>query len=520
MKKSFGVFSSLFLKIGIVVILLLIVGYLNLRVDLTQEKAYSLSSVSKELTHSLEDLMVVKVLASEDLPSNMENLARYLQDLLSEYQQSSRGKFRYQMMRKLSRDELINLAHQNNIRTLRFQIYEKDQMIYKEAIFGLIFEYQGRTESLSLAPKSEAKLEYEITKRIQSLAQHALPKIGVYRDSTYYDFPARFFEQNLASNFATVSVDLSEPLQDIEALLFTGVARNLPEIELYHLDQYIMQGGKLVFLQDRVDTDGYKFYPLDINIMDLLENYGFVLSKDVVLDMICDQRQTGLGVMANYPMYPILRGGEHPITHNIENIVMFLANGVSFSGSAGLAFQPILQSSIYSGWMEYPGFEIHKNLFYDPSVHDFEAGSISTAAIIKGSFNSYFAGSELAQNDPNFIAHSPQQEMVLFGDKELVVDPDKEEYLNRSYVIFNALDFLLERMDMIQIRSRQLKSSSLNVARFMHKKQITWGDLPKIENTIKLSAKIVAIALPSLLLILFGMLKALRLKASMKYRYE
>lgn len=520
MKKTFGILSSLSVKIGIVIALLLVVSYINVRVDFSSQSAYSLSKVSKEAMHALEDVMVVKILASDDLPAELNSLNRYLQDLLSEYQLAGRGKFRYEYLRKLSRDELFGMAHSNGIQVMRFQIYERDQMISKEVIFGAIFEYQGKVESLGLVPRIEAKLEYELTQRIQSLAQHTLPKVAVYRDSTYFDFGTRYFEQNLNANFAVVEADLSQKLEGIDALLFTGTARNMPEEELYNLDQYLMKGGQVVFLQDRVDTDGYKLFSLDTNVIQLLEHYGFVLSRDVVLDMYCDQRQTGLGVMANYPMYPILRGSNHPITQNIDNIVLFLASGITFSGSQEVSFEPILQSSLYSGWMLYPQFEVAKELFYDTNVQDFTAGSITTGALLKGKFTSFFAGTELAAADAGFVAQSPELEMVLFGDKELVIDPDKPLFFDRNYIVLNALDYLNGRDTMIHIRSRHLSSSSLNVARFMQKVGITWGDVSKLESQIKLIAKSIAIVLPALILIIGGLIAALRRKSKLRYRYE
>lgn len=520
MKKTFGILSSLIVKIGLVIALLLVVGYLNLRIDLSAQKAYSLSKASKEAMRSLEDVMVVKILASEDLPAELNSLNRYLQDLLNEYQLASRGKFRYEYVRKLSRDQLFGKAHESGLSVMRFQIYERDQIISKEVIFGAVFEYQSKVESISMMPKTEAKLEYELTQRIQSLAQHTLPKIAVFRDSTYYDFGANYFEKSLAANFAVVNADLSRPIEDVAAVLFTGTARSLPDEYLYHLDQFLMKGGKAVFLQDRVDTDGYKLYALDTNVTAMLEHYGFILSKDVVLDLISDQRQTGLGVMANYPMYPIMRGSSHPITQNINNIVMYLASGITFSGREGVSFEPILQSSVYSEWMKYPGFEVSKDLFYDPQPQDFTAGSITTGALLKGKFSSFYAGSELAAADPDFVSEVQDLQLVLFGDKELVIDSDREIFNDRNYIILNALDYLSGRDEMIHIRSRHLSSSSISVTRFMSKLGIEWGEMSKIEARIKAAAKAIAIVLPALILIFTGIIKALRRKSRLKNRYE
>lgn len=516
MKKTFGIMSSLSIKIGIVIVLLLVVGFFSLRIDFSKNKAYSLSRVSKEAMRALEDVMVVKIVSSPSLPATMNSLDRYTNDLLREYGSASRGKFRYEYVKPRSRDELYQLAQSSGLSRIRFQIYENDQMTTKEVVFGLIFEYQGKVQSMNLMPQMEPKLEYELTMRIQALAAHTMPKVAVFRDTTYYDFNVDTFERALFSNFDAYDAKLTEPLALTDALLFTGTVRDISENQLYNLDQYIMQGGNVVFLQDKVDTDGRHLFTLDTNVIDLLAHYGFQLSDDVVLDMHCDIRQQGLGNMMHYPMYPVLRGSSHPITQNMDNIVMYLASGISFGGKAGLSFEPILQSSAQSGWMKAPEFQMKQELFYEPSYQDFTAGPINTAAILSGSFTSFFTGSRFAEIDPDFVATSPQLKMVLFGDKELVIESDKTIYDGRSNVVLNALDYLLDRGSMIHIRSRHLSTSLLSVPRFMQKLGIAWGDMEKIQNNIKTAVKVIAIALPPLILIVIGLLLALIRKLKLR----
>ncbi|MCB5251761.1 MAG: Gldg family protein [Candidatus Cloacimonadaceae bacterium] len=520
MKKTFGIMSSLSIKIGIVIVLLLVVGFFSLRIDFSKDKAYSLSRVSKEAMRALEDVMVVKIVSSPSLPASMNTLERYTNDLLREYASASRGKFRYEYAKPRSRDELYQLAQNSGLSRIRFQIFENDQMITKEVIFGLIFEYKGEEQSMTLIPQMEPRLEYELTLQVQALAAHTVPRVAVFRDSSYYDFKVETFEHALFSNYHVYDANLSEPLIYTDALLFTGTARDISENQLYNLDQYIMQGGKVVFLQDKVDTDGSQLFSLDTNVIKLLAHYGFELSDDVVLDTHCDIRQYGLGDVLYYPMYPVLRGSSHPITRNMDNIVMYLASGISFGGKSDINFEPILQSSAQSGWMKAPEFEIKKELFQDLGYQDFTAGPITTAAILNGSFDSYFAKSRFAETDSNFVATSPQQKMVLFGDKELVIDSDKPIYDGRSNVVLNALDYLLGRDSMIRVRSHHLSTSLLSVPRFMQRLGIAWGDMEKIENKIKIAVKVIAIVLPPLILIVIGLLLALKRKLKQKGYHE
>ena len=520
MKKTFGITGSLITKISIVIALLLVVGFLSLRWDFSRQKAYSLSQISKDAVRSLEDVMVVKLLSSPELPATLNSLDRYTRDLLSEFQTAGKGNFRYEIVRPSSREELYQLAQDGGLSRVRFQIYENDQMTTKEVIFGLIFEYQGRVASMNLLPRVEPRLEYELTMRIQSLAVHILPKVAVFRDTTYYDFNTSNFENALYSNFEVTDADLMQPLKDVDALLFTGTARNIRPIQLFHVDQYIMKGGKVVFLQDKVDTDGQHLFPLDTNVIDMLEHYGFKLSDDVVLDMYNDERQVGLGNMMHYPMYPVLRGSNHLVTQNIDNIIMYLASGISFTRRQGVRFEPILQTSLYSGWMRAPEFELTQDLLYNPQFEDFTAGPITTGAVLSGSFDSFFTESEIAQEDPGFVHRASDNKMVLFGDKELVIDADKQQYNERANIILNALDHLTDRESMIHIRSRHLSSSPLSVPSFMRKIGISWGDLEKIENRIKNIVKIISIALPSLILIGIGLFLALRRNLKLRQYHE
>lgn len=518
MKKTVGIMSSLLIKIGIVVVLLLVVGFFSLRLDFSKSKAYSLSKVSKEAMRALEDVMVVKIVSSPSLPATMNSLDRYTNDLLREYASVSRGKFRYEYVKPGSREELYQLAQDSGLSRIRFQIFEKDEMTTKEIIFGLIFEYQGRAESMNLMPQMEPTLEYELTMRIQALAAHVMPRVAVFQGSGYFEFQFDIFEHALFSNFNVYDAKLIEPLVHTDALLFAGTVEDLSENQLYNLDQYIMQGGKVVFLQDKVDKDPSqpRFFGLKTNITDLLAHYGFQLSDDMVLDMYCDQQQQGLGNMVSYPMNPVLRGGSHPITQNMDNIVMYLASGISFSGKAGISFEPILQSSVQSGWIKAPEFKVEPELYYNPAYELFTAGPINLAAILSGSFDSYFTGSEFAKTDPGFVAKSPKLKMVLFGDKELIVDSNDSAYDQRGNIVLNALDYLLGRDSMIHIRSRHLSSSLLSVPRFMQKLGIAWGNMEKIENNIKTTTKVIAIVLPPLILVIIGLLLALWRKLKLR----
>lgn len=516
MNKKFGIIGSHGIRIGIVIALLLISSQLTYRLDLSRDRAFSLSKISKDLVRDLEDVMLVKILSSSDLPSELNTLERYTKDLLAEFQSAGGNKFRFEEIRPASREELQHMAYGSGLGAMQFRIFENDQVTNKEVFFGLIFEYRGRVESLNLSPRIEPRLEYEMTTRIQSLSSQNLPRVAVFKDTTYFHFDTRSFEKKLRSNFIPIDADLSKPLEDVDALLFTGSARTLPELWMYNVDQYLMRGGNVIFLQDKVDTDGSHLFPLQNNVPKMLEHYGLRLSDDVVLDMNSDKRQLGIGRMASFPMYPIMQGSEHPISQNMENIILYLASGISFVDKPNLEHEIILRSSQYSGWMKSPEYQMSEDLFYNPELEDFAAGPIVTAALIKGKLSSWFTETDLAKNDPNFVQEIDNGRVILFADKELVIEPDNPAYSDRTNVIFNALDYVCGRESMIRIRNRHLHKSRINVRSYMKQHNIVWGDLDIIENNIKLITKVIAIALAPLILIVTGLWLAYRRKLRLR----
>jgi hypothetical protein len=441
----------------------------------------------------------------------MNNLDRYLKDLLSEYQMASKGKFHYEYIRGQSMDELRTQAQENGLNSMYFRIYENDKTTSKEVIFGVVFEYQGKFDSMNLLPQMEPKLEYELTLKVQKLSKYTLPEICVFRDSLFTFMPSKVFDEALAANFRVIDTDLLTPPKQTEAMIFAGTLDSLSTQQLYNLDQYIMKGGKPVVLQDRVATDGSSIFAIDSNVFPLLANYGVNIDAHVAMDIFCDIRGKGIDNSIPFPFYPVLRGSQHPITRNVSDIVMYLANGMTFAKNPDMTFQSILQSSSSSSYLMAPDYKIDPSLFQSPDEKMFSLPPITLGAIVEGKATSYFKDKPELQA-PGFVAGSDKYQMVVFGDRELSVDSDKDIYSDRNYIILNAVDWLLKRDSMISIRSRHMQRSILDIAYFMHRKDMVWGDPAKQERRIKTGIKLVSTVLPSLLLIAIGAFLALRRK--------
>ncbi|PKN72400.1 MAG: hypothetical protein CVU50_07445 [Candidatus Cloacimonetes bacterium HGW-Cloacimonetes-3] len=510
-KQTNSILSALVIKLAIILMILMVAAYLKLRMDFSANRAYSLSTVSKQAVRSLKDNMVVKVFASEELPSEMSTLDRYLKDILSEYKMASKGKFHYEYIRGKSMEELRAQAQENGLNSMYFRIYENDKTTSKEVIFGVVFEYQGKFDSMNLLPQMEPKLEYELTLKVQKLSKTTLPEICVFRDSLFTMMPSKVFDEALAANYQVVDTNLLTTPKQTKAMIFAGTMDSLSTQQLYYLDQYIMKGGSLVVLQDKVATDGSSIFGINSNIFPFLENYGVKLDTNIAMDVFCDIRGVGVDTTMPFPIYPVLRGSQHLITRNISNIVMYLANGISFTNTPGMKFAPILQSSSSSGYLMAPDYRLDPSVFQNPDESLFSLPPITLGAIVEGKAESYFKDKQEAKS-PGFVAKNDDYCMVIFGDRELSIDSDKDIYADRNYIVMNAVDWLLKRDSMISMRSRHMQRSILDIPYYMQKKDMVWGDSVKLEKRIKTGIKLVSTVLPSLLLIGIGAFLALRRK--------
>ena len=498
----------LLIKIGIIVVVLLIAAFLNLRLDLSKGRVYSLAKSSKEAVRGLEDRMIVKIYASEELPPNFLAVQRYLKDLLAEYKNYGGSKFSYEFVKTSSADELASIASQHGFMGFNTQSLENDRISFKNTVFSLTMEYNGKQEILDLPPGIESRLEYALTNRIRRLAGQKLPELVVFRDSTYAGYPTDMLERSLDENYFLGSTDLFTPVRKTPTLLFTGVVDSMATEQLYNLDQYLMNGGKVVFLQDRISLSQTAPYNIESNIFELFESYGFTLNRDMILDMESAKQPGGQGqAAAAVTFIPIVRGStKNIITKDMKDIMILFGSEIAVLDSTGLSYEPILATSPNSALVPAPNFDVDPQMLQMPDPAFYAHPPVTIGALIQGKMRSYFADDPVYSARPGFKAENAKAELVIYGDRELIMDSKEAEFNNRNFIILNAIDYLQDNLAMISIRSRSIQDSYLDAYDFMYLKNLLWGNQEQTEKRIKLTVKVISIILPPLLLIAAGLI--------------
>ena len=280
--------------IGIIIAVNIIASRIFTRVDLTKNKSYTLSTISKDIVGNLQDKIVIKAFFSDNLPAPYNTLRRQVQDILSDYRSYSNGNLNFEIFNPSAEEEnseIQNEAQKYGIQPVQIQVVDNDKLEVKKTYLGMAILYQGKQEVLPVI-QSVGNLEYDLTSSIKKLTTDKKKKIGFLTGNGEYDY-SKFANINniLSAQYELIKVDVVNTRNipsDLTTLVVFGPKSEIPEWQKFLIDQYIMQGGNVAFLLNKVVPNFQQQIVIgDVvknNLDDMLSSYGLVLNGDLVRD--------------------------------------------------------------------------------------------------------------------------------------------------------------------------------------------------------------------------------------------
>ena len=515
-KKTWSIasISSLAVVIAIIIVVNLIGLRLFARADLTENKIYTLSKASRNSVANLEDRLNVKAYFTKDLPPPYNANARYVKDALEDYRSYGGGNFYFEFVDPADEEKLEQEAARYRIQPVQVNVMEKDNVQLKKAYMGLVLIYGDKQETLPLVQNVE-NFEYEMTSAIKRVSSDKLPKVG---------FLGNFGTPDLGQEMRNVTTALAKHYQiepvntkagnslissEINVLCIVQPEEPLDEWTKFCVDQFIMQGGRVAWLLNKVKADAntQQASQYNLNLDDLTRRYGFVVSNNLVMDlqasMIQVQQQQGMFTMMNmvrYPAFPEIRefNQDHPIVKNFQTAALFYSSAIDTSpaASAGVTVTPLMYSSQHTQ-LQQGRYDINPMAQF--KREDFSAGRKVLAAALQGSFKSAFEGkavprpadSTATAPSVSIVTQSPETRMVVVGDGNFVQGQYSQG--GPGQVLFlNIVDWLGQDDDMIAIRSREAAIRPLK---------------PDIADGTKQTVKYANMFGPPALVLLFGMFR-------------
>jgi ABC-2 type transport system permease protein len=581
---------ELLLLMAVIVIVNILAAQYYKKFDLTEEKRFTLSETSKALAKKVDDRMFFKVyLEGDNLSSKFKRLRTATIDMLSEFRDMSGNKIDFEfedvfkdktdkekseIIKELSQKGVmyyndIEMGADQQKRNLILPSAEVSYGTNKEYVVNLLNTEMGRAEETAIN-KSIEGLEYEIANTIRKCLNQSPKKIaflyghGEPDAASTDDLMASLSENysvdrvlfNLGdTNFLRQFVGLTKMtrnydtlgklivLKSLESLkLYDGVVimkptQSLQKDEAYILDQYIMNGGKTVWMidplmaeHDSLRKNRKAFFP-DYNneqLRTLLFNYGVRLNSNLLMDLVCnnirlnDPSRPGQLVPFPWVYYPLFgfTGNEHPIVKNLEVVWGRYSGTLKPMSRANLKVTNLLLSSDRTKLHDAPAYvdlDIINNFQDRKYLKSFNAGTQVAGVLLEGEFRSNFKRPDkiyelpvkegvinnkmivLADGDIglNFVKRTTGEVFPLGYDRET-----GRQFANKKFLL-NCFDYLFDESGLIEIRTKEINLRLLDKAKI---------DAPQQEGeTIREKTywQLINTVVPVMAVILFGIINTL-----------
>lgn len=514
--KKTGDFLLLANGLVMLVLINLLSAQYFFRLDLTEEKRYSIHPSTRQLLHALDDDVYVEVYLEGELNAGFRRFQKAIRETLEMFRVYSGNRVHYTFsdpaaaMSRQARQEFMAELASKGIQPTNVIDTRDGERVEKIIFPGVVIAYGGAEKGVMLlkgnkaaTPEEEINqsiegIEFEIANAIYKLTEPAPPQIGMVRGHGELRGPAfRAFEDAVAEVFLLREVTLAGPgLEGFDALVVAKPTGAFSPTEKYSLDQYIMRGGKVLFLIDRLDASmdsatqaSYFAFPYETGLDDQLFRYGVRINPDLVQDryaarypVITGERPDGTPQihLMEWPFFPLINGfADHVITRNLDRVLTRFVSSIDTVKAEGVRKIPLMFSSRYSRRISAPVNININELRRDLPAEQFTESFIPVAWLLEGTFSSLYRNRFLPEgaDETTFLPESRNTSLIVVADGDLPrndVNPRTGEplplgfdpfsnytFANRD-LLLNMISFLADENGLIRARSKEVRIRPLD----------------------------------------------------------
>ncbi|MFZ1748791.1 MAG: Gldg family protein, partial [Saprospiraceae bacterium] len=373
--------------VAIVVLINVISGYIYTEVDLTDDDRFTISDHTKKIVRSVNDQVTVRVLLEGKFPAGFKRLQSSVRDMLDKLRDvnpnivyqfedpTSGTQSEIEQKRKVLIDDNIipiSLSYSDGTEVVQKAVFPFAVLYYgsKKYVINLLEEQKPGDDEDIILNKSVALLEYKFANAFQKILAERPKNIIFTQGSDEWDESQTFRLESEIRRFHRVGRLSLDTLQQLDSLIdlviVAGPKREISLQNQFKLDQYLMQGGKIIWLIDRfhISLDSinkYKMYiptETETGLGDMLFKYGVRIMPDLVLDLECSQIPQVIGMAGDKPqtkLFPwiyhpaVAPRSVHPIVKNIDRVNLFFPSTIdTIKTESNVTKTILLASSPYS----------------------------------------------------------------------------------------------------------------------------------------------------------------------------
>ncbi|MCC6372832.1 MAG: gliding motility-associated ABC transporter substrate-binding protein GldG [Bacteroidia bacterium] len=509
--------TSLGILLAIVVLLNFVGFYYFKRFDLTTEKRYTLAESTKTLLEGLKDEVYLKVYLNGDINPGFNRLKNEAREILDEFRAYSNNQVEYEFINlgdDLTKEEVNNIEKQLYEKGLMPEgvtTKSKDKTTQATIWPGAIVSYKGREavwqiftrQSPGIDPEtcinnSVEELEYSLTNTIRKLQRTKRPEVTFLQGHHELDTIQQYDFMHTLSEYYKVNYtripkgrELSA-LKGTDALVISQPDTLFTDREKYVIDQFIMNGGKVLWLIDPVNTNtdslrrGFTIgMGRELGIEDMLFKYGVRINPELVQDMQSGYLMINVGFQKGQPKFELfpwlysvlaLPMSNHPIVKNLDLIKMDYASTIDTISARGIKKTILLTSSKDTKTQPTPARIFLGMTQMKPKLSQFINSYRPLAVLLEGSFHSFVENRlpSALLNDTvfNYKSVGKPTRMIVVADGDVARNDfnrangqmfplgfdrnTKQTFANKTFLL-NCVNYLLDDEGMLQLRSREVK---------------------------------------------------------------
>jgi len=522
------------IKLTVFVVLLLTVFFVStnflFRADLTADKRFSVAGVSKEIASEINNIMDIEFFLEGELEPGLQKLQREVFEKIAVLNVYSPKPIRikiidpYRFNNAEKREEFQNQLIEKGIRPISFN-RKTDQGVSTRFIFpGAIIRSGGKEIAVNFLKNnpdfsyevnfnhSIESVEFELVNAFQNLARTKKATVAFLEGHDEFNhYEVMDFANALSADFGVKRITtrtLETGKSGIDILIIAGPKQPFSEQDKFIIDQYIMNGGKVVWLIDQVQvsqdslSNGYQTFsfPLSLNLDDMLFKYGVRLNYELLQDVDCAQILVNTAPSGSQPQWtlhpwyysPLLTPADnHPLSRNLNRIYTeFVSSVDTVSENRNLRKSVILTTSPYARKVKSPSSVSLENIKNPPARELFTQSFIPVGILVEGEFTSVFENRMIdnfgiLSND--FQSNSKPTKMVVIGDAGLIANKvnyarqppeirelgydrvSKQTFGNKEFLL-NTLFYLNDEAGIMQLRSRTVQLRLLDKVKLREEK--------------------------------------------------
>jgi ABC-2 type transport system permease protein len=496
--------------IGFLILLNVVAARFFFRVDLTEDKRYTISPATKNMLRNLDQKVFADVYLEGEFPAGFRRLQTGVRETLDEFRVYAGQNLEYRFIDPgadqdpQKRNAVVMELVKKGLQPTNLVAMEDDKRVEKLIFPAAIVSAKEKELPVMLLKGNQAVspderlnqsiegVEYELASAIQKLTRAERKTIAFldgYGELSTLEMGDIMASLNQYYEVRRVNLPKKESLQDYDLVIMARPTQPYSEGDKYKLDQYIMNGGKALFFinamnihLDSVRTEGTYAFPYKLNLEDLFFKYGVRFNGDLIQDLNAGTIPMVVGYMGDRPQtqlvnwrfHPLINQfGKHPITRNIDLVATRFVGTIDTVKATGITKIPLLSTSPYTRVLAAPASVNLNEARLDPTPEQFSKGALPVGYLLEGQFQSVFTNRPLPgeQNRASFRAKGDSARIAVFSDGDLIrneVNPKTNrpmelglnrytgaKYANKD-LILNTIDYMLDENRLIAARNKEI----------------------------------------------------------------